>query len=265
MIPIADFNFSYAAPGGGDEILLQDTSSNLPTSWVWNFSDGSYSTEQNPAHTFIQGGSFVVSLKASNSDGYNITSQLVDIPILEVTTFIGVDKYIQNNIPQVIWDVVSLKVGFIKSLKYKWGMMLSNQKSIPVSSDRITFDGAWSPSERTLIAELVIYNLLVMDSSGSLFTGGGSGAEMGDNLKAVETGPSKVEFQSVSSFWSGSGANSMLGIKKSMVCMLSRSMGYRLFICPAKDLNVSSIVSRYPLNGLDDSILPTHNPANLLK
>ena len=45
---------------------LKDESSSTPTEWNWSFGDGSYSTEQNPEHTYSCPGTFTVSLTASN-------------------------------------------------------------------------------------------------------------------------------------------------------------------------------------------------------
>jgi PKD repeat protein len=32
--------------------VFTDTSTNTPTSWLWNFGDGNTTTEQNPAHPY---------------------------------------------------------------------------------------------------------------------------------------------------------------------------------------------------------------------
>jgi len=40
-----------------------------PTSWLWDFGDGSTSTEQNPVHIYESEGSFTVKLTATNSAG----------------------------------------------------------------------------------------------------------------------------------------------------------------------------------------------------
>ncbi len=39
------------------------------SSWLWNFGDGSTATVQNPTHDYASGGSFVVSLTVTNSNG----------------------------------------------------------------------------------------------------------------------------------------------------------------------------------------------------
>lgn len=50
-------------------VLFSDTSINAPTSWLWNFGDGTTNTEQNPTHTYTDSGLFTVTLTASNQFG----------------------------------------------------------------------------------------------------------------------------------------------------------------------------------------------------
>jgi hypothetical protein len=52
-------------------VYFYDTSYGNPTSWYWNFGDGSTSTEKNPMHTYLHRGVYNVSLTATNSDGSN--------------------------------------------------------------------------------------------------------------------------------------------------------------------------------------------------
>lgn len=69
VAPIADFT---ATPTSGDESLtvsFTDLSSGNPTSWLWDFGDGSSSTRQNPSHVYNQSGTYSVSLIATNDLG----------------------------------------------------------------------------------------------------------------------------------------------------------------------------------------------------
>ncbi len=45
-------------------------------SWLWNFGDGATSTDQNPSHTYVNAGSYTVSLKVSDSSGCTDTLEL---------------------------------------------------------------------------------------------------------------------------------------------------------------------------------------------
>ncbi|MCB9230265.1 MAG: right-handed parallel beta-helix repeat-containing protein [Bacteroidia bacterium] len=54
-------------------VSFTDQSTGSPTSWLWNFGDGSTSTQQNPSHVYVAMGSFNVCLTVSNgacSDTY---------------------------------------------------------------------------------------------------------------------------------------------------------------------------------------------------
>ncbi|MBT6686253.1 MAG: PKD domain-containing protein [Bacteroidetes bacterium] len=51
------------------DIQFADLSSGLPTSWFWDFGDGTTSTLQNPVHTYQTGGLYTVSLIVSNFFG----------------------------------------------------------------------------------------------------------------------------------------------------------------------------------------------------
>ena len=44
------------------QVTFSDRSIDSPTSWSWDFGDGTTSTQQNPSHTYISAGHYVVSL-----------------------------------------------------------------------------------------------------------------------------------------------------------------------------------------------------------
>ena len=56
-------------------IRFTDTSKDYPTSWLWDFGDGTTSTEQNPAHTYTATGKYTVNLTATNADGSSSITQ----------------------------------------------------------------------------------------------------------------------------------------------------------------------------------------------
>lgn len=68
--PVAQFaaNLTQTCTG---LIQFTDQSTNGPTSWLWNFGDGSTSTVQNPTYTYSSNGIYNVSLYVSNSYGSN--------------------------------------------------------------------------------------------------------------------------------------------------------------------------------------------------
>jgi len=68
--PVADFSWSF--PQNACKAQFQDLSANLPTSWLWNFGDGSGSTAKNPVKTFSGDGTYNVCLTSTNSFGTSI-------------------------------------------------------------------------------------------------------------------------------------------------------------------------------------------------
>lgn len=67
--PIADFS---AAPTSGKaplEVQFLDSSKGYPSSWRWNFGDGSYSARKSPVHIYHKEGKYTVTLKVKNEKG----------------------------------------------------------------------------------------------------------------------------------------------------------------------------------------------------
>ncbi|MCB0396264.1 MAG: PKD domain-containing protein [Flavobacteriales bacterium] len=65
--PMPDPGFSFTATNL--QVSYTDTSSGVPTSWLWDFGDGNISTQQNPTHTFSAPGSYTTCLTVTNSCG----------------------------------------------------------------------------------------------------------------------------------------------------------------------------------------------------
>ena len=68
-IPRADFVADKTRGGAPMTVTFADRSTNMPTSWKWDFGDGATSAEQNPVHMYTTYGKFSVSLTASNDNG----------------------------------------------------------------------------------------------------------------------------------------------------------------------------------------------------
>ena len=84
--PAANFT---ATPTNGFaplQVVFTDTSSNLPTSWAWDFdNDGTTdSTAQNPTNTYATGGIYTVRLIASNLAGSSTNTKSAYINVLTV-------------------------------------------------------------------------------------------------------------------------------------------------------------------------------------
>jgi len=87
------------------------------TSWLWDFADGSTSTEQNPLHTFKSGGTYPVKLIVTNNAGCP-SSQTFDVKV--------VPKLLANfdapltgcpNVPVILKD---LSIAKVKIKTWQW-------------------------------------------------------------------------------------------------------------------------------------------------
>jgi PKD repeat protein len=67
--PVANFNVTPAVGIATLKVLFTDTSINNPTSWLWDFGDGSISKFKNPTHWYAIAGTYTVTLTATNSLG----------------------------------------------------------------------------------------------------------------------------------------------------------------------------------------------------
>jgi PKD repeat protein len=70
--PVADFSANAVDVYTEAAVQFTDMSTNEPTSWVWSFGDQSVSTEQNPSHTYMEEGTYTVSLTATNETGSDL-------------------------------------------------------------------------------------------------------------------------------------------------------------------------------------------------
>jgi|GEM_PF-6386990 PKD repeat protein len=68
-IPDARFTSSVAMGFAPLMVQFTDSSLNMPTSWSWDFGDGSSSTLQNPGHIYYSGGLYTIGFTAANTAG----------------------------------------------------------------------------------------------------------------------------------------------------------------------------------------------------
>lgn len=73
--PTASFTATPLAGQYPLPVQFTDTSQGGPTSWAWDFGDGTTSTLTNPAHTYAAAGSYAVSLTVTNSKGTDTSTQ----------------------------------------------------------------------------------------------------------------------------------------------------------------------------------------------
>lgn len=119
----------------GEPIYFTDNSLENPSSWLWDFGDGTTSTEQHPVHFYNTKGLFSVRLIASNGTQIDTLTRKDFIRIV-----IPVVAKFDSNITQ---DTVPLNVQFINQSKgdiknYNW--TFSNKKTSQVENPEILFD-----------------------------------------------------------------------------------------------------------------------------
>lgn len=67
--PVADFTGTPTALLLGNSTTFTDSSTNAPTSWLWDFGDGNHAITQNPVYLWNITGIYTVNLTASNVGG----------------------------------------------------------------------------------------------------------------------------------------------------------------------------------------------------
>ncbi|MBI2967723.1 MAG: PKD domain-containing protein [Bacteroidetes bacterium] len=93
-------------------VTFYDSSAFIPTSWLWDFGDGSTSTLQNPNHTYANPGLYTVTLKVCNTFGCDsiVKTDYVDIrgggePVTACTPM--------QSTPMANYGIYSVKFGSI--------------------------------------------------------------------------------------------------------------------------------------------------------
>ena len=72
---VAEFTASTVAGTAPLSVSFTDLSSGNPTSWSWDFGDGTSSTQRNPVHVYTSAGSYTVALTASGAGGTSTESK----------------------------------------------------------------------------------------------------------------------------------------------------------------------------------------------
>lgn len=83
--PVAEFSGLPTYVSLGNIVTFSDLSSHIPTSWEWDFGDGSEkATTQNPTHEYAEVGLYSVTLKVSNDYGFDMITKTDYVQVSEV-------------------------------------------------------------------------------------------------------------------------------------------------------------------------------------
>jgi PKD repeat protein len=96
--PVADFAASPTAGPAPLKVTFTDQSTNLPTSWAWDFdNDGTVdSTAQNPSFTYATPGSYSVAMTATNASGSDTKTRASLITVGQPLTFSTVTAVVDS-------------------------------------------------------------------------------------------------------------------------------------------------------------------------
>ena len=92
--PVANF---WGSPRSGEvplNVTFNDLSTGIPTAWNWSFGDGTYSTQQNPVHTYSVAGNYAVTLTVSNAAGTAAMTKpnYINVTQKPIADFLGAPK-----------------------------------------------------------------------------------------------------------------------------------------------------------------------------
>ena len=68
-VPVTDFIADRTTVSVNAPSSRTDKTLNSPASWSWNFGDGVTATDQNPTHTYMVKGIYLVTLTTTNNNG----------------------------------------------------------------------------------------------------------------------------------------------------------------------------------------------------
>jgi len=111
--PISDFIIDQTTGPVPLDVNFSDLSKNKPTSWLWDFGDGSASIDQNPSHTYFVEGFYSVTLTVVNVSGEDtITKDDIINALPSATTgksfTFKCDRVIQIGAASLEWLILEL-------------------------------------------------------------------------------------------------------------------------------------------------------------
>jgi PKD repeat protein len=94
--PVADFNGTPTTITLAEAISFTDLSTMNPTSWLWDFGDGTTSALKNPTHKYGEVGTYTVKLTATNAGGTSTTTKTAYVVVQPYLKDVGTSAVYRN-------------------------------------------------------------------------------------------------------------------------------------------------------------------------
>lgn len=101
--PTAAFTADKTSAEIGEELQFTDQSTEDPTSWDWDFGDGSSSALQHPKHSYSSSGTYTVELIAANKNGADTLVKQDYITIAPLQEALVLLEYLEAGIDPISW------------------------------------------------------------------------------------------------------------------------------------------------------------------
>ncbi len=126
-----NLNFTPEIQCDGNTVVFRNTSTNA-FGYLWNFGDGTTSTEENPSHKYATAGDYTVTLTLS----YNVTCRKTVSKTINITTGTSIGLKVPNNLT-TCGETVTLTAEGNPGTSFKWttkqGQLLSSNASVSVN------------------------------------------------------------------------------------------------------------------------------------
>lgn len=136
LISIPDYTFNF-----------QDESTNSPTIWEWDFGDGTGSALKNPSHTYLDTGTYRVTLKTINQQGC-FTTTFKDVTIKGVPGYLFVPNSFIPGSEQPELRLFRAKGSGIQTWRFsifnKWGQILWETTKLDEGRPTEGWDGTFN-------------------------------------------------------------------------------------------------------------------------
>ncbi len=93
LAPVALFTYS-----GDPDVSFTDLSTNSPTTWLWDFGDGAFSTLQDPDHSYADNGTYLVCLTVDGPGGSDTYCDNIDIELAELAPVADFDYAVSGSL-----------------------------------------------------------------------------------------------------------------------------------------------------------------------